>query len=77
MFLAVGNSAFEEYYWRWFVFGRLKESMSPGAAMVISATAFSLHHLVVLLSFFKPFWLVWLMIAGVWAGGAAWGLAKG
>ena len=72
LFLAVANSAFEEYYWRWFVFGRLKEHVSPAAAIVISATAFSLHHLVVLLGFFKPVWVAWLMIAGVWAGGAAW-----
>lgn len=45
------HSFFEEYYWRWFVFGGLTSYVSEWAAIVLSGVAFSLHHILILLPF--------------------------
>ena len=56
-FLAVVHSLLEEYYWRWFVFGRLRRLVSSPAAILISSLAFMAHHVVVLGRFFpNDFW---------------------
>jgi membrane protease YdiL (CAAX protease family) len=73
-FLAVVHSLLEEYYWRWFVFGRLRRLVSLSAAIVLSSLAFMAHHVVVLGRFFPddlwraavPFSLC------IAAGGAFW-----
>ena len=56
-FATVVNSLFEEYYYRWFLFGRLRAFFSLPAAIVLSALVFMAHH-VILLSVFMPgqFW---------------------
>jgi membrane protease YdiL (CAAX protease family) len=41
------NSLVEEYVWRWFVFRRAEELAGPRWAVLISATAFTAHHVVV------------------------------
>lgn len=50
-FLSVIHSAFEEYYWRWFVFGRLRTAMPWIYAALISSVGFMLHHILVLYAF--------------------------
>jgi membrane protease YdiL (CAAX protease family) len=73
-FLCVGNAGMEEYYWRWFVFGRLRRIMPLSAAVVGSALGFTLHHIVVLSVYFpRPAWVV-IFNAGVFAGGCVWAL---
>jgi membrane protease YdiL (CAAX protease family) len=47
-FLAVGHSLLEEYYWRWFVFGRLRNLVPPSVALVLASLAFMSHHVIVL-----------------------------
>jgi membrane protease YdiL (CAAX protease family) len=71
-FLCLANSAFEEYYWRWFVFGRLAERLKPAAAILLSGVAFSLHHLIVLLVYFQPWPLAGALAGGVAVGGFVW-----
>jgi uncharacterized protein len=44
LFMVVVHSGLEEYYWRWFVFGRLRKRLPEGAAIVLSALAFMAHH---------------------------------
>src|SRR5262249_8532078 len=57
LFVSVVHSLFEEYYWRWFVFGGLKRYLPLGAAVGVSALGFTLHHVVVLGVFFPGrFW---------------------
>ena len=51
LFLSVLHSWFEEYYWRWFLFGQLERRMAGWKAMALSSLAFALHHWVVLDSF--------------------------
>jgi len=73
-FLALANAAYEEYLWRWFVFGRLRELMAVGPAAFLSAVAFGLHHFVVAWAVFGSAPLAALLTAGVVVGGLAWAL---
>jgi membrane protease YdiL (CAAX protease family) len=51
------HSLAEEYYWRWFVFGRMRLHMPMSLAIVLSSIAFMLHHIVILgVSFPGHFW---------------------
>jgi membrane protease YdiL (CAAX protease family) len=57
LFLAGAHSLLEEYYWRWFVFGRLRDLLTPTWAAVLSSLAFMAHHVVILNQFFPgQFW---------------------
>jgi uncharacterized protein len=73
LFYSLFHSLLEEYYWRWFVFRQLRELMSLWPAVVLSAVAFTLHHVIVLSVYFKSApWLVALLSVGVAIGGAFW-----
>ncbi len=73
-FIVASHSLLEEYYWRWFVFGRLRRLIAFGPAVAVSSLAFTAHHVVILdeylprqfLSAVVPFSL------GVAVGGAVW-----
>ncbi|MCL2888583.1 MAG: CPBP family intramembrane metalloprotease [Elusimicrobia bacterium] len=62
------HSMVEEYYWRWFVFGGLKKFFRGGAAHIMAALAFSLHHFVVCVYYFPLITAVILTFA-VFCGG--------
>jgi membrane protease YdiL (CAAX protease family) len=47
-FMAVAHSFLEEYYWRWFVFQRLKALLPVAPAVLVSSFAFMAHHVIVL-----------------------------
>jgi membrane protease YdiL (CAAX protease family) len=72
-FLSLIHSGLEEYYWRWFVFGRLQRLIRPGRAIAVSALSFMLHHVLLLAVYFG--WTspaTWLFSAAVAVGGAYW-----
>ena len=75
VFYALVHSLLEEWYWRWFVYGRLRRWLPEGVAVALAAAAFASHH-VVLLSFLLggagP--AVWIFGLAVAVGGAAWSL---
>jgi CAAX protease family protein len=72
-FYSLFHSLLEEYYWRWFVFRQLRRLMSLWPAVIISALAFTLHHIVVLCVFFRGApWLIVLLAAAVAIGGCFW-----
>ncbi len=48
VYISALHSFLEEYYWRWFVFRKLREFMGFGASVVISSVGFTLHHIVVI-----------------------------
>lgn len=73
MFLALFNSATEEYYWRWFVFNRFRRLLPPIPAALASAFAFAAHHLVILTVFFGAL-LGTLFSLAVAIGGVFWAL---
>ena len=72
--LSLVHSALEEYYWRWFVFGRLRHWLPVGAAVVLSGIAFMGHHVLVLHVYFPGrFWsIVAPFSLGIAFGGMAW-----
>jgi membrane protease YdiL (CAAX protease family) len=72
-FYSLVHSLLEEYYWRWFVFGRLRTLVPVGAAIAVSSVAFAAHHVVLLGVYFG--WLsvwTWFFSLAVAVGGAFW-----
>jgi membrane protease YdiL (CAAX protease family) len=74
VFYSVGHSLLEEYYWRWFVFDRLRRYTPLGGAIALSAAGFTAHHVVLLAVYFPGrFWALALPLSAcVAVGGAVW-----
>jgi uncharacterized protein len=71
-FYSLVHSFLEEYYFRWFVFGRLRHLTSFLPAVIISSLAFMAHHVIVLWVFFGfSFHTVFLSFSIV-VGGLLW-----
>jgi membrane protease YdiL (CAAX protease family) len=73
VFYSLIHSGLEEYYWRWFVFGRLRRGWSWFFAAIISSLGFTAHHILLLGTYFgytSPF--CWLGSLGVGVGGLYW-----
>jgi len=63
----------EEYYYRWFLFGRLRRWLPLSAAIAISAVGFTAHHVIVLAVYFGPTSPVTILFSlAVGVGGAIW-----
>jgi membrane protease YdiL (CAAX protease family) len=74
VFLSVLHSLLEEYYWRWFVFGRLRLVTPVVVAAILSSLAFMAHH-VVILHVFLPgrFWSATVPLSlAIAVGGGVW-----
>ncbi len=71
IFISLIHSLIEEYYWRWFVYGRLRLVVSRTRALFLGSLAFALHHVVVLNQFFTLTWALVLGM-GVAMGGILW-----
>lgn len=74
-FYSLIHSLLEEYYWRWFVFGQLKQWTPVGAAAVISGLGFMAHHILVLGKYFgfaSP--ATYALAACIAVGGIIWAL---
>jgi membrane protease YdiL (CAAX protease family) len=72
-FYSVCHSFLEEYYWRWFVFRRLRLLTPLASAAVVSGLAFTAHHVIVLATYFgggSPW--TYFFSACVAVGGALW-----
>ena len=75
LFFSVIHSLLEEYYWRWFVFGRLRIYWSGALAVIVSSIAFAGHHLIVLYAFIGPgqyWWMTVPLSLAVAFGGGLW-----
>jgi len=73
VFLSVVHSLIEEYYWRWFVFGRLRQALSGFAPHLIAGIGFAAHHVVVASQFFGLSW-GFLLGGSVAVGGIIWSM---
>lgn len=73
VFISLFHSALEEYYWRGFVFGKLRQRLGKAASHMVAALAFAAHHLVVTWQFFPPALAIFLAFC-VAVGGAIWTL---
>ena len=71
VFVAFFNSFMEEYYWRWYVFGRLRKTVHVVLAYGLAGLAFGGHHYVVLSCYF-PAWGTALFGTCVGIGGGFW-----
>jgi len=72
-FISLLHSLLEEYYWRWFVFGRLTRMVPLGLAVVLSSLGFMAHHVLVVGQFlhgYGPY--TWFFSSCVAVGGALW-----
>ncbi len=67
------NSLLEEYAWRWFVASRLERLVAPRLAIPLSALAFTLHHIVLLVAQFGAKFAAVASI-GVFTAGCLWSL---
>lgn len=67
---SLGHSLLEEYYWRWFVFGRLRQTMPFAVATAISSLGFMAHHVILVHKYLPSWWIV--AAASVALGGALW-----
>jgi uncharacterized protein len=73
LFYCVVHSFLEEYYWRWFVFGQLRDWMNWKMAVAVSSAGFTAHHVVLLATYFG--WLspaTYVFSLAVSVGGAYW-----
>ncbi len=73
VFISLFHSALEEFYWRGFVFGKLKERVGNAGSHILAGLAFAAHHLVVTWQFFDPPLAIFLAIC-VAIGGVIWTL---
>ncbi len=72
-FYALVHSFMEEYYWRWFVFNRLRRYVRLWPAILISSFGFMAHHVILMATFLgweSP--LTYLISATVAIGGMTW-----
>ena len=65
------NSVLEEYVYRWFIFRKFEALVSKRAAVLLSAVAFTIHHILALQVQFDVGITV-IASAGVFAGGVIW-----
>jgi membrane protease YdiL (CAAX protease family) len=73
LFYSVLHSLLEEYYWRWFLFGRLRRRLPVGWAMVLSSLAFTAHHVLVIGQFLGGYGpATWLASLTITAAGMIW-----
>jgi membrane protease YdiL (CAAX protease family) len=74
VFLSVAHSFLEEYYWRWFVFGRLRTLVPLAPAILVSSLGFMSHHVLIVWAYLPDRVLTGVVPASlaVAAGGAAW-----
>ncbi|NMC20703.1 MAG: CPBP family intramembrane metalloprotease [Thermogutta sp.] len=73
VFVSLVHSALEEYYWRWFVFGRLRDYLAFIPAAATGSLAFMAHHVIVLGVYFgwgSPAQVVFSLCVA--AGGFVW-----
>ncbi len=71
--LSTVHSLLEEYYWRWFLFGGMRQFMPLAAAVVLSSLAFTAHHVILLSVYFGGLsWATVFFSFCVAVGGAAW-----
>jgi membrane protease YdiL (CAAX protease family) len=71
--MSLVHSLLEEYYWRWFVFGRLRRHW-PTAAVPLASLAFMAHHVVIIGTFFPArFWEMTVPLSlAIAVGGGVW-----
>ncbi len=71
-FQTLVNSFIEEYVWRWFVFQKCELVIGKRGAVWLSASFFTLHHLILLLAYCNDLKLVMIGSIAVFLAGVIW-----
>lgn len=71
-FLSLLHSLLEEYYWRWFVHGRLRGRLGAAGATSASSLAFAAHHVILIHTLTGSIGATAGLSACVAAAGAVW-----
>jgi membrane protease YdiL (CAAX protease family) len=73
-FIVLAHSLLEEYYWRWFVFHRLRQLVPVVSAVGLASLAFMSHHVIVLAVYMPgKFWMAVVPLSlAIAVGGAFW-----
>lgn len=72
-FYSLVHSFLEEYYWRWFVYGQMRQWLPVPAAIPVASAGFMAHHALVLgfyFGWFSPVTALFCLAVGI--GGAFW-----
>ena len=75
VFYSLIHSLLEEYYWRWFVYGRARHYLGIVRANLLASVAFMAHHVVVINTFLpgEYFWSLTIPLSlSVAVGGVIW-----
>ncbi len=73
VFYSLIHSFFEEYYYRWFVFGQLQRFVPVAVAILISSLGFMGHHVIILGHYFGyDSWITPVFALAIAVGGAVW-----
>lgn len=74
IFICLIHSLWEEYYWRWFVYGWMRKHLPVATAIGLSSVGFMAHHVVILGVYFPDnFWTLAMPFSlGVAVGGGMW-----
>jgi membrane protease YdiL (CAAX protease family) len=75
IFISLFHSLLEEYYWRWFVYGKLRTLMSKPLAALLGAIGFMAHHVVVIHAYLPaqaPWTATAFFSSMVFLGGLLW-----
>jgi membrane protease YdiL (CAAX protease family) len=75
VFYSIGHSFLEEYYYRWFIFGQLRNYLRLAPAVVLSSLAFMAHHVIVLAMYFGATSTITILFSlAIAFGGGIWAL---
>lgn len=72
VFYAMLHSLMEEYYFRWFVFGQLRQLLSFVPAACLCGLSFMAHHVIVLSVYFGPSFHTCFLSLCIGVGGFIW-----
>jgi membrane protease YdiL (CAAX protease family) len=74
VFYTVGHALFEEYYYRWFIFGQLRKMLSFWPAVLLASLAFMAHHVILLYHFLPESFFIAVVpfSLAIAVGGAFW-----
>ena len=72
LFYALVHSLLEEYYYRWFIYGQLRQVSRMPVAALVSGLAFMAHHVIVLAQYFGNTLLTAFLSLSIMVGGVIW-----
>jgi len=70
--IVIFNSLFEEFYWRYSIFGGLKKFFSFWKAILLGSFGFAIIHFIYFVSFFNTVWIILVLTTASFLFGMFW-----